>query len=111
MAQNDLVFAYFSVDTPMWEKEQMPSFLRGLEARKRVRSSARGGGQSFKGGGLESFGESMDAFARIIVPADPDVPGDRPAGEPGTAFFKQMIRLIQNGTVPDLGAEITEEDG
>jgi hypothetical protein len=104
MAQNDLAFPYFSADTPMWERGQMPTFLRGLAARRR---GPKAGSRP-----LEPFGASMDAFARIIVPADPEVPGDRAAGEPGARpFFKQMILLIRNGTVPDLGAEITEEDG
>src|SRR5687768_8569057 len=104
MGQNDLAFPYFAVDSPMWDGAQMPSFLKGLEARSRVgRRENRP---------LEHFGQTMDAFARIIVPADPNVPGDRAAGDRRTQpFFKQMIRLIQAGTVPDLGAAITEDDG
>jgi hypothetical protein len=103
MAQHDLVFPYFSYDIPMWASEQMPSFLMGLAGQSGVSSSASGA--------LGQFGQSMNAFARIIVPADPDVPGDGAAGQQGSGpFFQQMIRLIQNGTVPELGAEITEED-
>lgn len=100
MAQHDLSFPYFSPTSPMWDEAQMPAFLRGLESRSRVKRGAKGA--------LASFGQSMNDFARIIVPADPGVPGDRGAGE--GAFFQQMIRLIQNGTVPELGAEVTEDD-
>src|SRR5688572_4013529 len=103
MAQHDLAFPYFSADVPMWDRSQMPAFLRGLASRGRVASRAAGT--------LQSFGQSMDAFARIIVPADPEVPGDRAAGQGGGGpFFQQMIRLIQKGTVPELGAEVNEND-
>lgn len=100
MGQNDLSLPYFSVTTPMWRHDQMPSFLQGLSARSGVRSSASGS--------LARFGRTMDAFAEIIVPPDPEIPGDRGAG--GGGFAQQMIRLIQNGTVPELGAEINEQD-
>lgn len=103
MAQNDLASLYISMSAPMWNPEQMPSFLRGMASRGNVTSSVRKA--------VESFGPSMNAFASIIVPADPDVPGDQAAGElGGGSFFKQMIRLIRLGTVPELGAVITEDD-
>lgn len=104
MAQNDLVFPYFSIDIPMWEPEQMPAFLAGLASRHRVTRGAPTGG----GGGIAAFGASINAFARIIVPPDPDVPGDHGAGE--GSFHSQVIRLIEGGTVSDLGAEITLDD-
>jgi hypothetical protein len=100
MPQHDLSFPYFSPTSPMWEPAQMPAFLKGLQSRSQVKSSASGS--------LAQFGRSMDAFAEIVVPPDPEVPGDRGAG--GEGFSQQVIRLIQNGTVPELGAEITEDD-
>ena len=101
MTPYDRAFAYFAVKAPMWEQEQMPGFLKGLEGRRR--------GSNPDGGNLAQFGQSMNDFARIIVPADPEVPGDRAAGD-DVNFFRQMIRLIENGTVPELGAEISEDD-
>lgn len=105
MTPYDRVFAYLSVKAPMWEDGQMPKFLRGLGARGRGRGRGGGGG----GGGLSKFGQSMNAFASIVVPADPEVPGDRAAGEDGR-FFKQMILLIERAHVPELGAEVSEDD-
>jgi hypothetical protein len=103
MGQNDVAFPFYSVKMPMWDQELMPAFLTGLASRSHVAISAAGA--------LSSFGASMNAFASIIVPADPDVPGDRAAGDGGGGtFFRQMIRLIQRGTVPELGAVITEDD-
>src|SRR5687767_11246164 len=102
MTPYDRVFPYLSLDRPMWEPEQMPRFLRGLEARGR-------GAPPPPTGTLQQFGQSMNAFARIVVPADPEVPGDRAAGD-DAQFFRQMIRLMQQGTVPELGAEVSEAD-
>jgi hypothetical protein len=61
----------------------------------------------------------MDAFASIIVPADPDVPGDKAAGELGAdrpgggregRFFEQMLRFIRLGFIADIGLIVSEDD-
>ena len=111
---------FVSDETPLWEPDKLPALMEGLERL----AAARERGPDLKPGknrkALESYGDSMDAFASIIVPADPDVPGDKAAGELGLdhhghgshegRFFEQMLRFIRLGFVADIGLAVSEDD-
>src|SRR5688572_10159621 len=97
----------------MWSPGHLPAFLRGLKLKE-------AGAVTFKPskGTPASIGPSMNAFASIIMPADPDVPGDQPAGsltptgggQPTTSFHQHMLLLIQTRDVPALGVRVTIDD-
>jgi hypothetical protein len=70
---------------------------------------------------LEAYRDTINAWASIIIPADPLVPGDKAAGDlvgfrpdGGTEveerISEQIIRWVRVGFVADIGVNITEHD-
>jgi hypothetical protein len=108
----DINSEFCSSEGPMWMPDQMPAFHEGLATIE--------GGQlswSYDSGTIEDFEASMNAFASIVIPADPDVPGDRAAGELVSVvgdvtihFADQMVLLIRKGSPADFGVRISEDD-
>ncbi|MFT3765396.1 MAG: hypothetical protein QM820_07770 [Minicystis sp.] len=102
---------------PMWMPDQLPAFDRGLRMMEEGQVSYYQGSVT-----LEQFEPSMNAFASIIVPADPQVPGDKAAGDlvscfqgqggqQTITFGRQMTLLIRLGSPADFGARISEAQG
>jgi hypothetical protein len=104
---------FVSDETRLWDPDKVPALMEGL-ARLATRRRRGWEGRHTDGTPLESFGQTMNAFADIIVPADPDVPGDKAASELGGGgrgpFFRQMLRFIRLGFISDLGLEVSEDD-
>jgi hypothetical protein len=110
-----LVPPFIFEETPAWEPDNVPAFTEGLRLRAAARARRRRSPSAAQPAPLESLGETMNAFASVIIPADPDVPGDKAAGELGEAggrgpFFRQMLRFIRLGFVVDLGVDTDEDD-
>lgn len=110
-----LVPPFVHDETPAWEPDKVPALTKGLKLRAATQARREREGKGLEGTPLESFGESMNAFASLIVPADPDVPGDKAAGELGEAggrgpFYAQMLRLMRLHFVVDLGINLHEDD-
>ncbi|MDC3960526.1 gluconate 2-dehydrogenase subunit 3 family protein [Polyangium jinanense] len=112
MSQDGQLSPFFSLNVPMWSPGHLPAFIRGLKLKE-------DGAVTFKPskGTLTSIGPSMNAFASIIIPADPDVPGDKPAGalapasgQPTKSFHEHMILIIQTRNVPAIGVRVTTDD-
>jgi hypothetical protein len=115
MASEDQPSAFYSMDVPMWAPDQLPAFMRGLRARDSGTVTVLPDKVN-----LSTVGASMNAFASIIIPADPDVPGDKAAGDlvvitkgggkQSTTFSQHMSLLIERGSIPSLGVRVTEQD-
>jgi len=110
---------FVSDETRLWEPDKLPALTEGLArlAAARQRGPDRKPGKDNQA--LELLGDTMDAFASIIVPADPEVPGDKAAGELGAdhhggghegRFFEQMLRFIRLGFIADIGLVVSEDD-
>ena len=91
-----------------WDANKVPAFNAGLEIKHtKDLSSSHIPSQS-----LEEHRDALNAFASIVVPADPGVTGDKAAGdlavsdgkgkEPIDTFADQMIRIIRLPDHPDL---------
>ena len=109
-----LVPPFLHDETPAWEPDRMPALTRGLKLRAAT-EARREREHEDEGAPLESVGRSMNAFASIIIPADPEVPGDKAAGEMAEGggrgpFDAQMLRLIRLHFVVDLGVDIHDHD-
>ena len=95
-------------------RDTVPQFLKEIDALAANQSS-------HVTAPLEAYRDTINAWASIIIPADPLVPGDKAAGalvgfrRDGSEVIEeriseQIIRWVLEGFIVDLGITITEHD-
>lgn len=96
--------------------QKVTEFFAGLDARAEKKPES-----SHVTAPLSAYKDTINAWASIIIPADPLVPGDKAAGELAgwrweggikhwDTFADQLIRWVEVGFVADIGINITEHD-